>query len=189
MKIIVGLGNPGKEYMSTRHNLGFRVVDTLAETTGSRFDKKMVQSLVCAARIGKEKVILAKPQTFMNLSGEAVGPLLAWYKVGVEDLLVVVDDFDLQPGRVRLRGYGGSGGHKGLTSVITVLGTERFARLRLGIGRPPFPIDAADWALGRFSPSELVDIESGVKAAAQAAAEFVTGGLAQAMNLYNRSDV
>jgi len=181
----VGLGNPGREYAATRHNLGFLVVDTLAATCGAGLDKKLFQALFGNAVIGRQKVVLAKPQTYMNLSGQAVGPLVSWYKIAPEDLLVVSDDFDLPPGRLRLRPYGGSGGHKGLASVTEVLGTDRFARLRIGIGRPPFPIEAADWALGTPAPGEREEIDAAVKNAALAAAEFVTGGLVRAMNLYN----
>jgi len=183
MKVIVGLGNPGREYAGTRHNLGFLVVDTLAGLYGAHLDRKLFQSLVGTAVIGREKAVLAKPQTYMNLSGRAVGPLVSWYKAGGGDLLVILDDFDLPPGRLRLRPHGGSGGHKGLASVIEALGTDRFARLRVGIGRPPE--GAVDWALGTFSPDERALVDAAVRKAALAAAEFVTGGLFRAMNLYN----
>ena len=185
MKLIVGLGNPGKEYEATRHNLGFMVIDSLASIYGVRLDRKLFKAMAGTTVIGREKVVLAKPQTYMNLSGQAVGPLVSWYKLIEEDLLVVLDDFDLPVGRLRLKPDGGSGGHKGLTSVIEVLGTDRFARLRVGIGRPPASVDAADWALGTFGLVERVHIDATVKEGALAVAEFVTGGITRAMNKYN----
>jgi len=183
--MIVGLGNPGPEYAATRHNLGFRVVDTLAAAAGAAVNRKQHRALVGTAVIGRGKVVLAKPQTYMNASGQAVGPLVAWYKIAPEDLLVVLDDFDLAPGCLRLRPGGGPGGHKGLASVIEALGTDRFARLRVGIGKPPAVMEGADWALGTFGPAESGEVDAAVKLAAAAAAEFVTGGLTRAMNLYN----
>ena len=183
--MIVGLGNPGPEYAATRHNLGFWVVDAVARAAGAAITRKAHGALVGTAVIGEAKVVLVKPQTFMNLSGRAVGPLVSWYKISPDDLLVVLDDFDLAPGSLRLRPGGGSGGHKGLASVIEALGTDRFPRLRIGIGKPPAAVEGAAWALGTFDGEQRREIDAAVKLAAAAAAEFVTGGLTRAMNLYN----
>ncbi|MDA8335659.1 MAG: aminoacyl-tRNA hydrolase [Peptococcaceae bacterium] len=185
MKLIVGLGNPGKEYADTRHNLGFMVIDTLARMYGVRVEKRLFKALTGTTVMGREKVVLAKPQTYMNLSGQAVGSLVSWYKPDERDILVILDDMDLPRGRLRLKADGGPGGHKGLASVIEVFGTDRFARLRVGIGRPPASTDAAGWVLENFGLIERVHIDTAVKTAAKAVAEFVTGGLDRAMNIYN----
>jgi peptidyl-tRNA hydrolase, PTH1 family len=184
MKIIAGLGNPGPEYKNTRHNIGYLVLEELAarhplEKQESRFD-----ALIGQVRIKGEKVLLVKPLTYMNLSGRALQPLLHWHKLDLQDFLVVYDDMDLPLGSLRIRPGGGSGGHKGIKSIVERLGSQEFARIRLGIGRPT-DREAADWVLGRFSPAEREQMEQAVRKAADAAEKWVEAGLVTAMNTYN----
>ncbi|MDN6161483.1 MAG: aminoacyl-tRNA hydrolase [Atopostipes sp.] len=136
MKLIFGLGNPGKKYESTKHNIGFAVVDQLAKSLGMKFNQSKFKSLYAEGRIGSEKIILIKPQTLMNLSGEAVRPWLDFYKLKKENILIIYDDMDLAVGKIRLRLKGGSGGHNGIKSIIQHLGGKNFNRIRVGIGRP-----------------------------------------------------
>lgn len=187
MKLIVGLGNPGREYALTRHNAGFMVIDRLAGSLGAPVDKKMFKALVGQGLISGQKVIMAKPQTYMNLSGEAVAPILNWYKLEASDLLVIYDDLDLPPGRLRLRPGGGAGGHKGVQSIIQQLGTDNFTRIRVGIGRPEEPgYDTADFVLGRFNLQEAELIDQALTVAVEALRCIIGEGLDYAMNLYNR---
>ena len=187
MKIIVGLGNPGREYEKTRHNAGFMVIDRLAAALQAPVDKRMLRALTGQGRIGDEKVLLVKPQTYMNLSGEAVGALLRWFKLAPADLLVICDDLDLPPGKMRIRARGGSGGQKGMQSIIETIGTDEFPRFRLGIGRPAGPlIETADYVLGRFGPEEAGNFAEAVELAAEAVVIAVGEGLERAMNQYNR---
>lgn len=184
MKLVVGLGNPGRQYAATRHNVGFMVIGRLAQEFNVPVTKKMFNSLVGQGFIGSEKIVLAMPQTYMNLSGEAVNALLNWHKLDPQSLLVVYDDVDLPAGVLRIRPAGGSGGHKGMQSIIAVLGTENFARVRVGIGRPEIvEMETADYVLSRLDPNEL---EEPLKAAAGAVVSIINDGLEKAMNLYNR---
>ncbi len=183
--LIVGLGNPGREYAQTRHNAGFLLVDRLAERLGTRFRRLQFKALTTDARYGAHKVILAKPQTYMNLSGQAVGALVRFYKVPPERLLVAYDDLDLPLGTVRLRPKGGHGGHKGMRSIIERLGTQEFPRLRLGIGRPPGRMDAADYVLQRFSPDELLLMETAWTRGLEGILRWLDEGLEAAMNFVN----
>lgn len=187
MKLIVGLGNPGREYAATRHNAGFMVIDRLARELGAAVEKKMFKALVGQGQVSGEKVALAKPQTYMNLSGEAVGALLNWYKLTAADLIVIYDDLDLPPGKLRIRPAGGSGGHKGMQSIIQVLGTENFPRVRVGIGRPAVPgFETADYVLSRFAESEAGEVGKSLDLAAEVVRSIVLDGVERAMNLYNR---
>jgi len=187
MKLVVGLGNPGREYAATRHNIGFMVIDRLAINLGIKIEKKMLKALVGQGQVNGEKVILAKPQTFMNLSGEAVGMLLSWFKLAASDLLVIYDDLDLPPGKLRLRAGGGSGGHKGVQSIIQVIGTEYFTRVRIGIGRPPGPdFETVGYVLSRFGNDEAQVMEEALDLAQEAVVCAVRDGIERAMNLYNR---
>lgn len=184
MKLVVGLGNPGRQYASTRHNVGFMVIDRLARELNVAVTKKMFNCLVGQGLIDREKIILAMPQTYMNLSGQAVGPLLNWHKLGPSDLVVIYDDLDLPAGSLRIRPAGGSGGHKGMQSIIAVLGTENFARVRVGIGRPEIvDMETVDYVLSRLDSKEM---EETLKAAAGAVVGIVREGLEKTMNLYNR---
>ncbi|WP_333871437.1 aminoacyl-tRNA hydrolase [Desulforamulus putei] len=184
MKLIVGLGNPGIEYAHTRHNIGFMVVDSLARELGTDINKNQHKALVGQASIGGEKVILAKPQTYMNLSGQAVVALMNWYKLTPEDLLVIADDMDLPPGRLRIRKKGSDGGQKGLRNIIELLGTQEITRMRLGIGRPEH--GAVDHVLGKITGTEAELISSAIAAAVEAAKVWVLEGTDKAMNRFNQ---
>lgn len=153
--LIVGLGNPGRRYAKNRHNVGFRCVDRLASVHHLTFDHKRAKAKLALGSVQGHQVILAQPQTFMNESGQAVAPLTRFYRVPPERMLVIYDDLDLEPGTVRLRRWGGSGGHKGMHSVIQQLGTQAFPRVRVGIGRPPGRMDPADYVLQDLSNEEL----------------------------------
>ena len=184
MKLVVGLGNPGSKYEGTRHNIGFEVVDRLAEGgSGARFTRKF-DGLVAENEIDFRRVLLLKPETFMNLSGRSVGQALRFYKLELSDLFVVCDDLSLPLGKLRIRGGGSDGGQKGLRDIAAQLGTEEFARLRVGIGERG-PIDAVDFVLSRFRTAERAVIDDAVILATQAVAVWVTQGLAAAMNRFN----
>jgi PTH1 family peptidyl-tRNA hydrolase len=189
-KLVVGLGNPGKEYAETRHNIGFAVVDRLAEKFNCSFRRKWRFSAeVAEAAMGDAgKVVFAKPQTYMNRSGSAVNALLQWSKIEPAQLLVVVDDADLPLGQIRLRASGGSGGHNGLRSIIEALGGhEEFARLRVGIGRSaPVGADITGHVLGKFAPQEREGAGDAVTAAVEAIECCLREGLTEAMNKFNR---
>ena len=184
--LVVGLGNPGREYAATRHNAGFMVLDALARQWGVTFGRTRHQALLAEARVGPHRVLLAKPQTYMNLSGRAVGPLVRYYRLPLDHLLVVYDDLDLPFGTVRLRPQGGHGGHKGMKSIIEALGGRRdFPRLRIGIGRPPGRMDAADYVLRPFSPAEREQWPWVVDRAVEGIRLWVEQGLDAAMNRVN----
>ena len=189
-KMIVGLGNPGQEYARNRHNVGFQVIDLFAERHGLAFDKFQKRARVALGRVALAngrtgRVLLAKPMTFMNLSGEAVGPLAAFYKVAPADILVISDDLDLPAGRLRLRAEGGAGGQKGIKSTIQHLHTEAFPRLRIGIGRPPGQMDPADYVLQNFSAAEEQEMAFLRPRAADAIEVWLAQGIAAAMNSFN----
>lgn len=189
-KLVVGLGNPGREYDGTRHNVGFAALDGLADKLGCSFrSKSRFSAQVAEAGAGDAgKIMLAKPQTFMNRSGFAVQALLVWLKIEAGQLLVVVDDADLPLGQIRLRSSGGSGGHNGLRSIIETLGgNEEFARLRIGIGRTaPLGTDITGHVLGRFAPAERAVAKEAVATAVEAMECCLRDGLAGAMNRFNR---
>jgi peptidyl-tRNA hydrolase, PTH1 family len=187
MKVVVGLGNPGSKYRGTRHNIGFAVVDELARRVGVTFEAAPVNALVARVRPqepGGDVVLIAKPLTFMNLSGEAVGGLLRYFKVDLVDLLVVVDEVQLPLGRLRAGARGSAGGHNGLKSIIEQLGSD-FARLRIGVGRGDARRDLADHVLARFDEQESVEVESMTQRAADAAATFIANGIDAVMNRFN----
>ena len=186
MKLIVGLGNPGQKYHATRHNIGFAVVDELARRAGVRFESSPEDALVAKVR-DAEPVLLAKPMTFMNASGEAVGGLSRYFKIDVGDLLVIVDDVNLPLGRLRARSSGSAGGHNGLKSIIAHLG-DQFPRLRVGVGRGDPRRDLADHVTTRFDKDEAAEVERMTGRAADAAATFLTAGIAAVMNEYNGGD-
>lgn len=183
MKLIVGLGNPGKKYHNTRHNVGFRVVEELARRHKVEREESKYDAIIGHIRIGSEKVLIIKPMTYMNLSGRSVQSLLAYYKLGLEDLLVIYDDMDLPAGTLRVRAEGGAGGHKGVTSIIERLGGRSFARLRLGIGRPED--ETIDWVLGKFTAHEQAIMDQTIDRAADAAECWVQHGIDRTMNEYN----
>ncbi len=189
MRLIVGLGNPGREYASTRHNAGFMVIDRLAREIGVVVGKRMFKTLLGLGRINGKSVMLAKPQTYMNLSGGAVGALMNWHKITPTDLIVIYDDLDLPPGKLRIRPDGSSGGHKGMQSVIQALGTENFCRIRVGIGRSKDPnFESVDYVLSRLDGDDVELMGEAVELAAEAALCVVRDGVERAMNLYNRKN-
>ncbi len=183
--LIVGLGNPGREYRETRHNIGFMLVDRLCKELGVSIGKVQSKALIAVGRHAGHRVILAKPQTYMNLSGQSVSGLLRFYKVPVENLIVAHDDLDLPLGTLRIRGGGGSAGQKGVASTIEQLGTQNFARMRLGIGRPPGQMDAAAYVLQNFHGKEQEVLTLVLDRAARACLTFIESGLDAAMNQYN----
>src|SRR6187200_3299602 len=188
MRLIVGLGNPGRKYAGTRHNVGFEVLDVLAGRWKVDWESapRGIEGLV--ARDRAADTLLAKPLTFMNLSGPAVVGLLQFYKIEAPDLFLIVDDVNLELGRLRARAAGSAGGHNGLKSVIAGFGTEEFARLRVGVGRGDARRDLADHVLAKFDADEVSGIEAAVARAADAVETWVSDGLAKTMNMFNRSD-
>jgi PTH1 family peptidyl-tRNA hydrolase len=187
MKAIVGLGNPGARYRGTRHNIGFAVVDELARRWAVTFEAAPADALIARWRpVDAGPVLLVKPLTFMNASGEAIGALGRYFKIEIGDLLIVVDEVQLPLGRIRARARGSAGGHNGLKSIIAHLG-DNFSRLRVGVGRGQEG-DLADHVLSRFEPGEKADVERMIDRAADAAATFITSGIAAVMNAYNGGD-
>lgn len=188
LKLVAGLGNPGFEYAMTPHNLGFMAADRIAEAWGAKISRPESRSLTTRVRIDGIEVILAKPQTFMNLSGLAVGRLLDKYDVEVKDLIVLVDDADLPFGTLRIRERGSAGGHNGLKSVIGVTQSDRFARVRMGV-KPEHPLeDRAAHVLGRFRKADFETLAAMVDRAAEAVELILRQGIQAAMNRYNRRD-
>jgi PTH1 family peptidyl-tRNA hydrolase len=185
--LLVGFGNPGREYINTRHNIGFMLIDRLAVRLNAHGMKLQSKAIVMSALYEERKVILAKPQTYMNLSGQSVQGLLHFYKLPPENLLVAHDDLDLPFGTLRIRPAGGPGGQRGMASTIEQLGTKEFPRLRLGIGRPPGRMDPKDYVLQDFSKDDIKLLPEVLDRAADAALEFVLKGLNAAMNKYNGS--
>lgn len=183
--LIVGLGNPGPQYARTRHNMGWMVVERLAEGSRLSFDRIQFKARVAAGTVGDRRVVLAKPLTYMNLSGEAVGPLLRFYKIPLEHLLIVYDEIDLPFNTLRLRSEGGAGGHRGMRSIIQTLGSQDFARLRVGVGRPPSGWEAADHVLAPWTKDEAALVPALVERAALAAETWLTEGILSAMNRFN----
>ena len=185
--LIIGLGNPGREYRFTRHNVGFMQVDAVAEKLGVRFTRMESKALVTRANFQEQRIILAKPQTFMNLSGQAVSALIKFYKISLENFLVVYDEVDLPLGSLRLRPKGGSAGHKGMKSIFERLGTQDFPRLRIGVDRPPGRMEAGAHVLQDFSPSEQEIVRETLERGSEAILTFIGEGLDKAMNLFNGS--
>lgn len=183
--LIVGLGNPGKEYANTRHNVGWRVVDELARRYGLAFGKKARKAVAASGVIREKKVILAKPQTYMNLSGEAVHALVDFYKVDFSRLLVIYDELDIPLGTLRLRANGGSGGHGGMKSIIQHLGAQNFNRLRFGIGRPPGRTDPKDYVLTPFKGDDEITARIVAERAADAVETWLLEGIDLAMTRHN----
>ncbi len=187
MFIIAGLGNPTRQYEGTRHNVGFEVIDTLADKYNITVETRKSRALIGKGIIGGQKVILVKPQTYMNLSGESIGALVSYYKVDEEqELLVIYDDVSLDVGQLRIRRKGSAGGHNGIKSIIQHLGTDVFPRIKIGVGEKPKGFDLADYVLGHFSKGERVSMEEGYQKAAEAVEMIVQGELDAAMNVYNK---
>ncbi len=186
MYIIVGLGNPGKEYHRTRHNVGFDVIDVLSEKLGIALNKSAMHGLIGEGFVGGEKIVLVKPQTFMNLSGQCVSELVSWYKIDMDRLLVVYDDIDLPLGKLRLRKSGSAGTHNGMRSIIGLLGRENFPRLRVGVGKKPEGWDLADWVLSHYQSEEDRKIQfDAFLRAADTVQELIQNGMDSAMRTAN----
>ena len=185
MYIIAGLGNPGGKYENTRHNVGFEVIDILADRMGICVDEKKHRALCGKGVLEGEKVVLVKPQTFMNLSGESVRSAADYYKVEADHIIVVFDDISLEPGMLRVRGKGSAGGHNGIKNIIAHLGTQEFPRVKVGIGEKPRGMDLADYVLSHFSKGEKEAMEEAYKEAAAAVAVMVGQGMDEAMNRFN----
>ena len=184
--LVVFLGNPGPRYEGTRHNAGFMAADALAKEKDLRIDKLRFRALTASCEIGGEKVLLMKPQTYMNLSGEAVSQAARFYKIPPEHVLVVSDETALALGKLRIRQKGSAGGHNGLKSIIACLGTEAFPRIRMGVGAPPHPdYDMADWVLSAFKNQDAEEIADCALRAARAVECYISQGPDKAMNLYN----
>jgi PTH1 family peptidyl-tRNA hydrolase len=183
--LLAGLGNPGPKYAANRHNVGFRCLERLASAHHLRFDRQQKQARVALGIIRGRRVVLAQPQTFMNDSGRAVVPLVRFYRVPPHRLLVVYDDLDLPSGAVRMRPEGGSGGHKGMRSIIEQLGEQGFPRLRIGIGRPPGRMDPADYVLRDFSAEEALQLDETLERAVAAIETWLVQGIDMAMSRHN----
>lgn len=184
--LVVFLGNPGTKYDGTRHNAGFMAADAMAKAKGVDIDKAKFKALTAVCQIGEEKVMLMKPQTFMNLSGEAVAEAVNFYKIKPSNVIVVSDEVSLQIGKLRIRRKGSAGGHNGLKNIIAHLGTNEFPRIRMGVGAPTHPdYDMADWVLSAFKNQDAVDIQKSAQRAAEAVECYITQGPDKAMNLYN----
>ena len=185
--LIVGLGNPGLQYEKTRHNVGFRAVDKLCDELGTKCDRSKFKSLYTDAKIGDKRVLILKPQTYMNNSGQAVTEAMKFYKIPIGKVIVISDDVTLDVGRLRIRAKGSAGGHKGLNDIIELSGSEEFPRIKIACGKKPHPdYDMKDWVLGKFPKQEEKAIEEVISLAADAAICMVKTDIATAMNRYNR---
>ncbi|MDD6467438.1 MAG: aminoacyl-tRNA hydrolase [Erysipelotrichaceae bacterium] len=187
MKLIIGLGNPEAKYDGTRHNTGFMVMDRIAKQCQVNIDQKKFKALVSLTNIRGEKVLLMKPLTYMNLSGEAIQMAMHFYQIDPSDICVIYDDMDLPCGQLRLREKGSAGGHNGMKSIISHIGTDVFPRIRVGIDHSPY--DTIDYVLGRFSSEQMKLMESSLDRAADAALAFVTRKFQDVMNIYNRKSL
>ncbi len=184
--LIVGLGNPGREYEKTRHNAGFRAIDILADSLGCKIDKAKFQGLYGQVNYNGRKLMLLKPQTFMNLSGRSVVQLSSYFNIPPERVVVLFDDISLAPGRLRVRADGSAGGHNGIKSIIQELGSQSFPRVKIGVGAKPSPdYDLADWVLSAFSASEDKALKPALEWAGEAALAIIEHGVPESANRYN----
>lgn len=188
MYLIAGLGNPTREYEKTRHNVGFEAIDILADKAGTTVTEKKHKALYGKGYIGGQKVILAKPQTYMNLSGESIREIADFYKIEPENIIILCDDINLSEGQLRIRLNGSAGGHNGLKNIISHLGTQEFPRIRIGVGEKPRGMDLADYVLGRFPKEQQAVMEEAYRDAAEAACMMIEDGADAAMNHYNRKN-
>jgi len=185
--LIVGLGNPGRRFREDRHNIGFMVLDHLLGRLDLAFSRSEQKALVTDGKIGDQKVFFAKPQTFMNNVGKSVAPLSRYYRIPVDQILIIFDDLDLPLGTIRIRPQGGSGGHRGMQSIIQQLGTENVPRMRIGIGRPPGQMDPANYVLQSFSKDEIEIIEITLEKAVDAIQVYILDGIEAVMTRFNTS--
>ena len=185
MYLIIGLGNPESDYSRTRHNMGFNVINNLSEKFDIKVNKTKFKAEYGTGSINGEKVVLIKPQTYMNLSGEAVSQFVNFYKVKNEEILVIYDDIDTVPGKIRIRKTGSAGTHNGMKSVVSCLSSENFARIRVGIGMPEHKGDLINYVIGHIPDSEYEELQKGVELAAEAVESIIKIGIDKTMNLYN----
>lgn len=185
MKLIIGLGNPGKDYQDTRHNVGFMTIDKISDKWTIPVQQNKFRAIVGEGRIGTERVLLVKPQTYMNLSGESVGEILRFYKLTPDDLIVIYDDLDLPLGQIRLREKGSAGGHNGIKSLIAHLGTEQFKRIKIGISRPDQKSRVRDFVLSTFSKDEKPIIEEAITLAAEASVMSLSESFLKVISHYH----
>ncbi|MGB2873789.1 aminoacyl-tRNA hydrolase [Psychrobacillus psychrotolerans] len=185
MKIIVGLGNPGKQYEATRHNIGFHVIDELSKRLDIPLTQSKFNGMYGIGHVGTEKVMLLKPLTYMNLSGECIVPMMDYYEVNDDEIVVIYDDLDLQVGKLRLRQKGSAGGHNGIKSIIQHLGSQEFNRIRIGVDRPKNGMKVPDYVLSNFSEDEKREMIHAVKNSANACEDWVTKKFLDVMNTYN----
>ena len=183
MFLIVGLGNPGSQYEDTRHNIGFKVIDNIAKEYNIEINRQKFKGMCGEGFINGEKVILLKPTTYMNLSGESVREIVDFYKLSNEDVLVIYDDISLDVGRLRIREKGSAGGHNGIKSIIAHLGTDIFPRIKVGVGQPN--VDLVNYVLGKFTKEEMEVLSESIDASTKAAKEIISGDVKTAMNIYN----
>ena len=185
MYLIVGLGNPEEEYSKTRHNMGFNTINKLAEKYNIEVKQKKFQALYGSGIINNEKVILLKPQTYMNLSGNSVKEVIDFYKIDLKNLIVIYDDMDIEPGKIKIRKKGSGGGHNGMKSIIQQIGTGNFGRIRIGIGRPAHKGDEINYVIGAIPEDEVLKLEDGTEKAKEAVVDLIKNGIDDAMNKYN----
>ena len=185
MYLIVGLGNPEEQYANTRHNMGFCAVNKLSEKYNINLDKSKFNAIYGKGEIYGEKVIIVKPQTYMNLSGEAVKKFVDYYKIENDKILIIYDDMDVEMGNIRVRKQGSSGSHNGMRSVVSMLGTEKIPRIRIGISKPENPNNNIDYVIGKVSKEEIEKLEPGIKKAEDAICDIIKSGIDIAMNKYN----
>ena len=185
MYLIVGLGNPEEEYSQTRHNMGFNTINKVAEKYNIKISKNKFHGLYEDLIIENKKIILLKPQTYMNLSGISVKEIMDFYKIDNENILIIYDDMDIEPGKIKIRKKGGAGGHNGIKSIIENIGTEEFSRIRIGIGRPTHEQDKINYVIGAISKEEQEKLQKGVEMAAEAVEEVLKNGIDSAMNKFN----
>lgn len=183
--MFIGLGNPGSRFDGTRHNIGFEVIDKLSDSLNIPMQQTKFKGLYGTGNVAGEKVFLLKPLTYMNLSGECVGPFMDYFQIPLEDMVVVYDDLDTIPGKLRLRTKGSAGGHNGIRSMIAHLGTQEFKRVRFGIGRPTNQQPVPDFVLNRFSKEEQMDVESGIDRSVKACEAFIETSFDKVMNKFN----
>ena len=186
MIAIIGLGNPGREYNWTRHNIGFEVIGKLAYDNNINMNKEKYKAIVGEGRIGNEKVLLIQPLTYMNLSGDSVIQFANFYKLNPEEIIVIYDDIDTNPGKIRIRKKGGPGTHNGMKSVVSRLNSEDFPRVRVGIGMPEFKGDLVNYVIGNITDEEYEELKKGINKASEAVASIIKDGIDMAMNKYNK---
>lgn len=185
MYLIVGLGNPEEEYGKTRHNMGFNAINKIAEQYNIKINKNKFQGIYEIANIENKKIILLKPQTYMNLSGNSVKEIVDFYKIEKQKIIVIYDDMDIEPGKIKIRKKGSAGGHNGMKSIIQMLGTDEFARIRIGIGRPQYKGDDINYVIGTIPKEETEKLEEGVEKAKEATIEIIKNNIDTAMNKFN----